>query len=212
MTAIKYHLNNHLQPAPCEATKRPCPLGGYHFSTPEEAEFHALDMNMKSQHAMRLRDGGGYECRCGWLPPHMGSMDGMYEVIEHASEAHKVEVDFARAAVERAQKRAPAKVLSELRLQAEGPISIEDEPDGPEGFFTATTKVLGVVTVYVFAGSKDNEEAQIAGRIEYGQVGNAVYRGNQYKGGELVGFNRQNAEALKRIAQVDQSYSVPFAA
>jgi hypothetical protein len=208
MTAIKYHLNKHMMPAPCEATTRPCPLGGYHFSTPEEAEFHALDMSMKSQHGLDLRDGGGYVCRCGWLPKN-SNMDGMFDVQDHAREAHAAEVEYAREAMERAQKGAPAKTLAELRTQAEGPMALDEQ--APEGFFTATTKVLGLLTVYVLAGSPDNEDSQIAGRIEYGEMGNAVYRGNRYKGGNLVGFNRSNEDALKRIAHVDQDFSKPYA-
>ena len=65
----KFHIDKNGKPAPCRATKRPCPLGGaeVHFDSIEEAQAHVDTMNAKeygllagvSQNETYVNDGHG---------------------------------------------------------------------------------------------------------------------------------------------------------
>lgn len=61
----KFHIDKNGKPAPCRATKRPCPLGGaeVHFDSIEEAQAHVDTMNAKEYGLLSNRNGERFNAK-----------------------------------------------------------------------------------------------------------------------------------------------------
>lgn len=104
-TATKYHLGRNGQIAPCEANIKPCPLGGIHYDSKEEAQYEMMELNVIRNHwRTSMGPFSGWSCTCGWEPADV-TMDGRGKVDAHAQAAHAEEVSRAKAAWEQAKEK-----------------------------------------------------------------------------------------------------------
>jgi hypothetical protein len=109
---------------------------------------------------------------------------------------------------ERAGKRTYADLL---RSADKGQRVVVWGGDGrvPAGHFIASTKMMGIVTEYLLAGTQGDENARIVGRIELGDPfpgsrgarnASIAYRGSELKGGEFLGTVQDFDKSFERMA------------
>lgn len=93
--------------------------------------------------------------------------------------------------------------LADIKKAAESNVSVFVDDATPAGHFGATVKILGITTVYLLEGTKDDDNAVIKGRMELPSIADAHKKravdfvvGSGLKGGTWSGIVRSSEEAF----------------
>lgn len=82
-----------------------------------------------------------------------------------------------------------ATTFADLTKEADTELRPWVDGSTPDGVFGVTTRLLGIITTYYFAGSVGDPAAPIIGRIELHQNGASCYLGGGLKGGQWMGHD-----------------------
>lgn len=91
--------------------------------------------------------------------------------------------------------------LKDLRAAADHGAIFETLTDAttPEGTFVVVTKVVGIASAYLLTGTKDDERAQVMGRVEMDNGISTAYQGHGPRGGRMLSQWRGDEQDLRVI-------------